>query len=115
MQQLLNWLSAHWESVASCAVLVISAIVTIVASVKKGQVSVLNAINDTLPQLIKYAENLYPQGNGSKKLVVVLEYVHKFLQYTFGLKANEVTKYDEYITRKVELILSTPEKKEVKD
>lgn len=106
-----DFIIAHLKEIITGAVLLISTIVSVVASVKRGKKNIYEAITDVLPQFIKAAEEIYGSGHGENKLGVVLEYVHQFLQLKFGIDSKQLKKYDSYIKSKVEMILDTPERK----
>lgn len=109
MKNVVDWVVAHPETVASIVAALVSLIIWIV---RKRPVKVVDTFKEKilaqLPIVIAKAEEEIGPGNGEKKLQFVID----FFTWQFdqeGLKLSD--SYLKFIKMAVEQILSTPQKK----
>lgn len=108
--EFIDFVCAEWRTIVS----IILAFCCILVSLLKNKVKVIDSakefILDNLPILIKTAEGLF--DSGSKKKEFVLSSMMDLLYESFP--TIKATAYQAFISKSIEKILSTPEKKEVK-
>lgn len=113
MSEILDFLVSHWKLIALAVLVILDAVLIILNRRKPVKVydGIHTAICSVLPQLIKDAESSYCSGHGSEKLSMVKELIFNYLCAVYGMKMEEAIQYDDFITRQIEEILSTPQKK----
>lgn len=113
MQEVIDFLSLYWREILEVILLIISVVVFIV---KKKPVKVIDTVKECITRLLPYCiyeaekqEDL--KGKGEKKKIFALSVLYKLLQ-EFGYE-EVYDQYREYAAEQIEVILSTPQKKEV--
>lgn len=117
MQQILDFIKDYGSIIISIVGFLISAIIVIISFIKnKGDINKMKddkylvMVLDMLPSVIKQAEIAFT--NGTDKYTYVMTYCLDFLT-SLGLSKDEAkAKYSLIIDKKLEEILSTPQKKE---
>lgn len=72
--------------------------------------NVLSYLDKVIPEFVKLSEEKYGAGHGTDKMLYVLQQVSQVLSKVFNITNSSI--YDGYVKKVVELILSTPQKKE---
>lgn len=113
MSEILDFLASYWKLIALAVLLILDLVLIVLNRRKPVKVfdSVHQVISAALPDLIKAAESSYCSGHGSEKLSMVKELVFNYLRSCYGMTTEEAMKYDDYIVKQVEAILSCPQKK----
>lgn len=113
---MIDFLKTYWKVIVLLALLVLDLILVILNRRKPVKVfdSVHQTITSILPDLIKSAESSFLSGHGTDKLEMVKQLCYQLLTSVYGFSIQEAMKYEPYIVRQVEAILSTPQKKEEK-
>lgn len=115
MKEIFDFLVSYWKVIVLGILVVLDLVLVVLNRRKPVKVfdSVHQVITSILPELIKVAEASYCSGHGDEKLEMVKQLVFNYLKSCYGFKNDECLSYDAYITKQVEAILSTPQKKEV--
>lgn len=110
---MLDFLILHWRIITIIALIIINIILTFI---KKPKVlnTIFEVINSFVPTAINEAEKLYGNGNGVNKLNYATKYVSDYLAYRFNLSDKDLKQYQKLIQNEIEIVLSTPQKKEEK-
>lgn len=113
MKEFLNFIFTYWKDILTLLLFIISVVVFIV---KKKPVKVIDTVKECITRLLPYCiyeaekqEEL--KGKGEKKKIFALSVLYKLLQ-EFGYE-EVYDQYREYAAEQIEVILSTPQKKEV--
>lgn len=108
----MEWLTQNYMYLIEIVLVVISCIIFLVRIFRTGKSDYLSALLVLLPDYIKEAEFKY--NNGSDKLYYVMTKVYAYLN-SLNLKTHEKEKLAVQCVSYIENVLSTPQKKEVKD
>lgn len=108
--QIVNFLRDHWQLISFILVIILEIVLLIVKRFKV----IVKMPDDTLEQLITYvkdAEDIYGSGHGEEKLNYVIKRYFQENDFDDSFK----TSIEFCIKLLVEQILSTPQKKGLKD
>lgn len=113
---ILDFLRDNWRFVVEVCLLVISTLVVILK--KKATINInsteLSAAVESVPKLIIEAETIFGPGSGEEKLYYVLDQVCSNLAQSRGISVKELPgSFIVNIKDFIEMVLSTPKKKEV--
>lgn len=113
---MIEFLTQYWKLIAAGVLIIFDLVVVLLNCRKPVKVfdSVHQSILKVLPSLINAAEGSYVSGHGQDKLSMVKELVYNYLVNVYGISVKEAIKYEGFIEKNVEEILSTPRKKDVK-
>lgn len=116
MEELKEFIIKNWQLLASALLFIIATIIGIIRMKKKGmtfQEACSSVLMEQLPIFISLAEN--KGGTGEQKRVYVLNEALNYCAKKIGrpLTQTESDMIISYATEKIELILATPQKKDV--
>ena len=114
MDQVINFYKANQEWIDKVIYLLVSILVAIVISViKKKPIKVIDTVKECITRLLPYCICEAEQSDlkGENKKVFALQVLYKLLK-EFGYE-EVYDQYREYAAEHIEVILSTPQKKEV--
>ena len=114
MEELKEFFIKNWQLIASGLLFIIATVISIIRMKKKGmtfQEIISGLLMEQLPLFVDMAEN--KGGTGEQKRVYVLNKALNFASSKVGrpLTQAESDMIISYVTEKVELILTTPQKK----
>lgn len=114
MNDFLNVLKNHWETIVAVFLFILSFILQLI---KKKPVKLIDGIktfiSEAVPAIVNTAESLYGSGHGDDKKKYVHELICSMIGSRYGIQPRKVDDlYEEYIDDTIELVLSTPQKKE---
>lgn len=109
MKEILNFIQTYWREILEVVTLLSTFLVFLCKKVKVENPSIISFIDDVLPQAISTAEASIGAGNGLEKKKAVIDALLKAIKNSFhGINEK---KYKKVIEDKIEIILSTPQKK----
>ena len=115
---MIDFLLAHWRTILSVVLLLVSFLLLLIRKRPKTFIDtfgcVKEAILERLPLLISLCER---PGNGSDKLDEVIIYCLQYIEEdVIGRQLSDVERsyFTDFISKHVEAILMTPQKKGVK-
>lgn len=103
MEKFVEFFVENWQLLVKLAVLLLTALLVILLKKRPVNTTVDNSLIAHLVSWVIDAESLYGSGHGDEKLKFVIEKARLYLGDLFNEKD---------ITKMVEFILSSPEKKE---
>lgn len=109
MKEILNFVQTYWREILEVVTLLATFLVFLCKKVKVENPSIISFIDDVLPEAIAAAEVALGSGKGDQKKETVTNTVLQALKK--GFHGINEKKYKKVISDKIELILSTPQKK----
>ena len=109
MEIIKNFIVEHWKELTEIVLILATFLVALLKKTKVENPAIIALIDELLPGVIKLCEDQIGEGNGEQKKKVCIETMLKTLSETFA--DIKVKKYRKYIGERIELILSTPQKK----
>lgn len=113
MEKVLSFLSENWKELSVLLVAILTFLVSMLR--KKGKVDpVVEYVLTQVPDVIIAAEERVGSGNGEEKKRIVMSMIGLIYKKLTGYILKEDSKYFSLFSKYVELVLSTPQKKEDK-
>ena len=104
----LDFIKVYWKELLELVCLVLS---IVICCIKKKPVQVVDTLKETIIRLLPYCINSSENAPKGEKLNDCINLLSDVLK-NMGLELNE--DYKKFAIEQVEIILSTPQKKEVK-
>lgn len=109
MENIIKFIQTYWREILEVVTLLATFFVFLFKKVKVENPSIISFIDDVLPEAIAAAEVVLGSGKGDQKKETVIKTVLHALKN--GFHGINEKKYKKVISDKIELILSTPQKK----
>ena len=106
---MLDFILTYWREILEVVLLLATFLVALFKKVKVANPSILALIDELLPTAIKYVEETCGSGNGAEKKELCIDWILKTVKGRFA--DVNVERFKKYVGERIELILSTPQKK----